>query len=224
MAVFQNSAGYLCYCNHRNFLNPEERMKPSFLKREPAAALAPPPGKGRIKTDKGRTNQIRLSAFIFSLKRKFVFFIGIDNRRIKIAADPAGRRIIGKMNMPVNEECRPVLFHQGPKGLKACVGQTASIAQMKGRGVGDQDVKAFMTGKLKPEAHGPLLHLIFRILIGTALIAHGTAQPQKTDPTVHIYLILDGNTALRRFLLIAAVVIPMDIEDRPLKKVARKER
>lgn len=125
--------------------------------------------------------------------------------------------------MSMKEIGGAVPLHKCAEGLESRVGQALSVAQAPGRGVGDQHVEAPAPQELEPETQDSQAHLLFRVLMRAGLIAHGTAQAQKTDAPVDIDPILDADTALRRCVLIAGVMVSVDVKDGTVEKGSQKE-
>ncbi len=56
------------------------------------------------------------------------------------------------------------------------------------------------------------------------LIAHGTAEPCDAQPLIFKHAVLDTDTALGRCPLISGIMIPMNIENRPMRKRSQKRQ
>ena len=62
--------------------------------------------------------------------------------------------------MTVDKIFGTIIFKQISKAFEASVGYRVKIVDMSRRGVGDQDIEAFMLSELKPQFSDPAAHLL----------------------------------------------------------------
>lgn len=124
--------------------------------------------------------------------------------------------------MPVHKISGPVRIQQVPESLKALMRQILAIEKTLSRRVGQQDVDSPVSLQRKPQLPDPAVHLRLSILVDSRLIPEGTSQTEDSYTLVDIDGIFHADTALRRGLGIAVVVISMDIENRTFYKSGEK--
>ena len=109
-----------------------------------------------------------------------------------------------------------ILIQQREKSLKAPMGHIVLIPEAPHRGMGQHNVHPAGQGQLQPQPVNAPAHLLFRILMGPAVIQGAAAQTQNAQPAHSDQLPVNALAALRRPLGIAAVVIAGDIEQGPV--------
>lgn len=102
--------------------------------------------------------------------------------------------------------------------------QISAVIELIRRRVGHKDVKSAFSKKLEFQFRNSLPHLPFRILIGSLVVTHRTAQPQNPHTLMDVYLIFYTNTAVRRNLFVYFVVISPDIQNRSRGKSCQKRK
>ena len=114
--------------------------------------------------------------------------------------------------MTVDEKTGLILVDQIHKGLEAPVDKILLVAQTPRGRMGQNDVHSLKLAQLPPQLADPAAHLLFRVLMGAAVIERAAAQSHDPQSLHADQIPVDTVTALRRDLLIAAVVIAVDIE------------
>ena len=96
------------------------------------------------------------------------------------------------------------------------------IIEPIGRRVSDEDINAAVGDQMRVELIDPGTHRMLRILVWTMVVLHGTTQSQDAKSLKAVQLSIDINAAFRRFLLVLAVVIAADIENRSMGERCEK--
>ncbi len=165
---------------------------------------------------------LRDRLLLYGRKFKHSPLIGVDNRSVFISTNPRSLVVVGQMHMSVDKIGGGIAIHQSEKSLKAPVRQIILIIEMICGRMGQQNIKSPVALKRIPQSSDTGVHLPFRILMGTLLVAHGAAQPQNTNPLMDVNLILHTDTAVRRRSFIDSIVVAVDIEHRTFKKGGKK--
>ena len=119
-----------------------------------------------------------------------------------------------QMHMTVEEVFGFVFLQKGQKGLKTLMGRISMIPYTCGRRMGDHNVHTFTAPQRETQSLDAAAHLWLCVLMGTGMIPAATAQPQNPDTPIDHQPVINTVAALRRMMLVAAVVIAMDIEYR----------
>ena len=143
--------------------------------------------------------------------------ICIDDPGIHIGIFPLHISSVIQMHMSVQEELRLLLDQKLRDAGKSAVGKILAVIDPEGRGVAYQDIYALSELQLHGQLPDPALHLGFRILIRSEIIAHAPAKPQDPKTPVLIDPVLDALTSVRRSIVIAAIMISMYIKHRNLR-------
>lgn len=135
-------------------------------------------------------------------------FISVHHSRTSICILPFKFSSVIGMDMAVEEKFRVVFIHQGKKCFKAPVRQILHIIQAEGRRMGYKDIKASVPEKLPSQLSDAGPHLALCVLVGRARnIFHRTSQPQDPDSLIHINIVLNADTALRRLIGVFIVMV-----------------
>ena len=109
-----------------------------------------------------------------------------------------------------------ILIQQREKGLEAPMGHIVLIPEAPHRGMGQHNIHPAGQGQLEPQPVNAPAHLLFRILMGPAVIQGAAAQTQNAQPAHSDQLPVNALAALRRPLGIAAVVVAVYIKQGPV--------
>ena len=113
--------------------------------------------------------------------------------------------------MTVDHIPRPVFFEQGVKYLKPPVGQVILVVDPTDRRMGQENVKSMAAQEREKSLPCPGRHLLFIVLMGAAIIVHGSPQAEDTDAFKVIDLAVYVDASVRVFRCIDAIVVPMHI-------------
>ncbi len=147
-----------------------------------------------------------------------VAFVGIDYGGGLVSITSLDPGSIAQMDMSVDKVTGGIFVQQIPERFKAGVGQIRAVPQLPGRGVGQKDVKAFLSPQGKGKLSDPPVHLPVCVLIFAGFITHGTPKPQDSHAFMLIDFSVDADTTVRRCLFITVIVISAHIQDGALEK------
>ena len=116
------------------------------------------------------------------------------------------------MGMSVKKQGGLILIKQPVEGLKAGVAQIVAVHHPFSRRMSQQDIKAPLAHNPGQQPPHPPGHLPFCILVDPVVIAHTAPQPQNPQALILVQVPVNTDTAQRRLLLIAVVVVAPDIE------------
>ena len=102
------------------------------------------------------------------------------------------------------------------------MGRVVSVVYSVGGGVGDKNIEAAMEQKPGKQFSDSPEHFLLGILVGAVPVTHRAAQSQNTEALMTENRILNADTAFRRRLLIAVIVVAMDIKHRHLGEGSKK--
>lgn len=102
------------------------------------------------------------------------------------------------MDVPVDEKTGGIAVQQIAEALEAHMRKVLSVIEMPGRGMRQEDIKAFSAPEREEKPPDPPVHLPLRILVCARFVAHGAAQPQDAHPLIFIDPSVDADAAFRR--------------------------
>ena len=143
--------------------------------------------------------------------------IGVDHRGLPVGIRSLEMPVIVCMDMAVEEKFRFIFFQQGAKCGKTLMGEIGEVVEAGGGGVGDENVKAFMSPQFERQSAHPSAHLPLGVLIFCAGdILHGAAKTQNPHAFVDKDIVFDTDAALGRIFFVAGVVVSLHIEERDI--------
>jgi hypothetical protein len=130
--------------------------------------------------------------------------------------------MVTHMHMSMDKITGSELLQQIPEPFESGMGKVLPVSYFPGGRVGDQNIKAFFPPDAWQQFQNPPVHLILGILVCPRFVTHGTAEPHKTNSLIFKNFPVNTDTAFRRRLLIAVIMIPVDIENRSGKKCGQE--
>ena len=118
------------------------------------------------------------------------------------------------MHVPVDEVARVKAVEQLVEASEAPVRRIVRVSQIAERRMGQHDVHAARQKDTRPEAHQPLCHLPFGVLVRAAAVADAAAEAENAQPVDFDQPVLNAVAALGRMRIIAAVMIAAHIQQR----------
>lgn len=125
---------------------------------------------------------------------------------------PLGGIPVIQVHMPMDQIRRFPLIQQRIERSKAPVRIIFSVSAASGRRMGQHNVHPLHPVQSPSPPPDPAAHLSLRILVGTAVIAHASAQAQYPQAAHFYHLILYAPASFRGILFIIPVMVPMHIQ------------
>ena len=124
--------------------------------------------------------------------------------------------------MTVEHNGGPVFIQQRAEAFKAAVRGIRLIPEAGDRRMGEKDIKAAGAAKLPAKGRNAFPHFCFRIHTGRVrVIPDGAPKPKDPKPVRSNNTSVRIDAALRRLLLVTAVVVAVHIDDRSVREAGK---
>ena len=137
---------------------------------------------------------------------------GIDDLCIPAAEAPLEAAGIALVDVPVDENCRPVFLDQFQEGLVPSVRDIFLVSVSPYRCMCQDDIHSAGFTDLSAEFTDSAFHLPLAIRIEAFIVDHRSSKAKDTQSFHRNKTVLDTVTAFGRVLQIAAVMVAMDIK------------